>query len=77
LIRPDSPAQEEYNKSSVEQECASSQEPSASSMKPDETDCSSMQDATAIAFDGLSLEANNEIASRASFPDSDGTEAFH
>lgn len=81
LIRPDALAQEE-DKSSAEQECPSSQGPSASSLEPVEADRSTTEDfagSSITSTDGLVLketvEIANEKASRASLADADGAQA--
>lgn len=78
LIRLDAPAQEE-DKSLAEQECPGSQEPPASSLQPDETDCNTTQDSAASSItssNGLISKETKEIAHAGASPaDADGTQA--
>ncbi|KAG0589047.1 hypothetical protein M758_2G241000 [Ceratodon purpureus] len=80
LIRPDASAQED--KSSAEQECPSSQEPSASSPQSDEAHCNAVQDSGVSSISSSndliskeSTEIAHEKASEATPADADETQS--
>lgn len=75
LIRSDAPAQE-VDKSIDEQECPSSQEPSASSLESEKVECNGAQDSAAFSSGPSSRETEeNSYGKTVRHADTDGTEA--